>query len=356
MAVYTAIDDPSAYFQTKTYTGNGGTLAITLDGNSDLSPAFVWLKMTSHADNHSLFNTVSGVGKRLFSNLAEAEDTESTSLTAFGSDGFTLGADALANANTKTFVSWNWAGGYTASGNTGGSGTAKAYSYSASTAAGFSVVAYTGNATAGHLIPHGMGKVPRLIHIKSRADDNTWHTGSIVSASAWNDHGYLSLANAFGTDANQFGATPDSTNFRLGTGTGTNGNNGTRIAYCFADVQGYQKIGSYKGNGNANGPFVHTGFKPAFVMAKRMAGGTGSWWMRDHKIAPQNLASNVLVANSDGALTNGVGTMDFLSNGFKLRDTTDATNNSSGTYIYHAIAESPFVTSTGIPTTTRGSS
>ena len=354
MAVYTAIDDPSAYFQTKTYTGNGGTLAITLDGNSDLSPAFVWLKMTSHADNHSLFNTVSGVGKRLFSNLAEAEDTESTSLTAFGSDGFTLGADALANANSKTFVSWNWAGGYTASGNTGGSGTAKAYSYSASTAAGFSVVAYTGNATAGHLIPHGMGKVPRLIHIKSRADDNTWHTGSIVSASAWNDHGYLSLTNAFGTDANQFGATPDSTNFRLGTGTGTNGNNGTRIAYCFADVQGYQKIGKYVGNGNADGTFVYTGFRPAYVIQKSLT-TTYGWQIYDNKRGGFNSENDELLANTSAAETDGSGNgfPDFLSNGFKLRN-TDINKNASGvSYLYLAIAESPFVNSNGIPNNAR---
>ena len=348
---YTAIDDPSAYFQTTLYTGDGGgTRAVTHGGNSDLNADFVWIKDRGTTSTHYLFDSVRGVQKHLTSAAATAELSDANSLKAFNSNSFTLGTSGNVNGNTRNFVSWNWAGGTTASGNTNGS---KAYSYSASTAAGFSVVTYTGNATAGHLIPHGMTKVPRLIHVKSRGDDNGWVTGSIVSASAWNDHGYLYLANVFGTDANQFGATPDATNFRLGTGTGTNGNNGTRVALCFADVKGYQRIGKYQGNGNANGPFVYTGFKPAFVMAKKMAGGAGSWWMRDNKIAPFNLASQVFVANSTGVETNGVATMDILSNGFKLRDTTDATNSSNGTYIYHAMAENPFVTSTGIPACAR---
>jgi hypothetical protein len=354
MAAYTTIDNPELYFQAKTYTGTGSSLALTFDGSENMQPDMVWLKGRSNAGNHFLYDTVRGANRSLVPNDVDVEDTsgESTSyLTSFDSDGITLGGSYNnTNASSRTYVAWAWKAGTTGSGTTNGS---KAYSYSASPDAGFSIVTYTGNATAGHLIPHGMGKVPRLIHVKSRGDDNGWHSGTIGSASAWNDHGYLYLNNAFGTDANQFGATPDTTNFRLGTGTGTNGNNGTRVAYCFADVQGYQKIGKYSGNGNADGPFVYCGFKPAFVMVKRMAGGTGSWWMRDNKIAPFNLASNVLQANDSGIQADGVGTMDFLSNGFKLKDASDASNNSSGTYFFQAIAESPFVTSTGVPATAR---
>ena len=150
---YTTIDDPTAYFQVKTYTGNGGTNAITFDGNSDLSPDFVWLKMRSHADNHTLFNTTSGVGERLFSNLTQAESTESTSLTAFGSDGFTLGADALANANTKTFVSWNW---------------------KESATAGFDIVSYTGNGSSGLTVSHSLSAVPSVMIIKNRSGAYSW--------------------------------------------------------------------------------------------------------------------------------------------------------------------------------------
>ncbi len=359
MAVYTAIDDPSAFFQIALYSGSGSQQSITNDGNSDLQPDWLWIKERDGTSSHQLVDSVRLYYNRLESDNASAEldagQTGATNqnVTSFDSDGFGVKNGGAVNESGKTYVAWQWKAGTTASGTTGGSGTGKSYSYSANTTSGFSVVTYTGNATAGHLIPHGMSKVPRLIHVKSRGDDNGWVSGTIVSASAWNDHGYLYLNNAFGTDANQFGATPDSTNFRLGTGTGTNGNNGTRFAMCFADVQGYQKIGKYAGNGNADGPFVHTGFKPAFVMVKRIAGGTGSWWMRDNKIAPFNLASNVLQANDSGIQADGVGTMDFLSNGFKLKDTTDASNNSSGTYFFQAIAESPFVTSTGVPTTAR---
>lgn len=352
---YTAIDDPSVYFQTKIYTGTNNQLVLTFDGNSDLQPDMIWTKNRSRAStNHVLSDTVRGIGKGLYPDLANAEG-DTNYISAIGSNGYTIVAtDSVEiNRDDDTFVSWNWKAGTTASGTTGGSGTGKSYSYSANTTSGFSVVTYTGNATAGHLIPHGMSKVPRLIHIKSRGDDNGWHSGSIVSASAWNDHGYLHLNNAFGTDANQFGATPDATNFRLGTGTGTNGNNGTRVALCFADVQGYQKIGKYVGNGNANGTFVYCGFKPAFVIAKNL-GAAKSWFMYDNKRDPFNPTVEKLRADTNAAEATGTDKLiDMYSNGFKIR-TDDAEFNTSGTnYLFHAIAENPFVTSTGIPTTAR---
>ena len=344
---YTTIDDPSAYFQTVIWTGNGSARSITLDGNSDLQPDMVWLKQRSGTENHNLYDSVRGAGVRLIPNLANSEST-TNELTAFNSDGFSLADGDEVNANSSTYVAWSWKGGTTGSGTTNGS---KAYSYSASPDAGFSVVTYTGNATAGHLIPHGMGKVPRLIHVKSRADDNGWVSGTIGSAAAWNDHGYLYLANAFGTDANQFGATPDSTNIRLGTGTGTNGNNGTRVAYCFADVQGYQKIGKYVGNGNADGSFIYTGQKSAFIMIKR-TDSAQNWMLFDNKRDPDNVVREFLEANTSDA-ENSNPFLDFLSNGFKLRDGNADVNASGGTYIYMAFAENPFVTSTGVPATAR---
>ena len=330
---YTTIDDPTAYFQAKTYTGNGGTNAITFDGNSDLSPDFVWLKMRSHADNHTLFNTTSGVGERLFSNLTQAESTESTSLTAFGSDGFTLGADALANANTKTFVSWNW---------------------KESATAGFDIVSYTGNGSSGLTVSHSLSAVPSVMIIKNRSGAYSWAVYHHKNTSAPETETlFLDVNDATADRVNEFNDTaPTSSIFTVGDGNSVNNSSENFIAYLFAEKQGFSKFGSYTGNGNADGNFIYLGFKPAFVMVKRTS-GTGAWWMRDNKIAPFNLASNVLQANDSGAQADGVGTMDFLSNGFKLKDTTDASNTSGGSYIYMAFAENPFVTSTGVPTTAR---
>ena len=180
---YTTIDDPTAYFQTKLYTGTNNELVLTFDGNSNLQPDMIWTKNRSRAStNHVLSDTVRGIGKGLYPDLANAEG-DTNYISAIGSNGYTIVAtDSVEiNRDDDTFVSWNWKAGTTGSGTTNGS---KAYSYSASPDAGFSVVTYTGNATAGHLIPHGMGKVPRLIHVKSRADDNGWTSGTIVSASA----------------------------------------------------------------------------------------------------------------------------------------------------------------------------
>jgi len=351
MADYTAIDDPSAYFQTTLYTGNGSAdHAITNTGNSDLQPDMVWIKNRDATDSNVVVDSVRGVGTVLVTDSAAAESTDADTVDAFQSDGFRVDADVKVNTNAEKYVAWQWKGGTTASGTTGGSGTGKPYAYSASPASGFSVVTFTGNATAGHLIPHGMGKVPKMIHIKSRGDDNGWTSGVSV-AGGFNDHAYLYLENAFGTDANQFGGTHTTTNIRLGTGTGTNGNNGTRFAMCFADVRGYQKIGSFIGNGNTDGTSVYTGFQPAWVMIKKTS-GTGDWEILDNKRLGFNGRNETLGANYTAAEGN-YNRIDILSNGFKVRSTSGNVNTSGGTYIYLAIAENPFVTSTGVPATAR---
>ena len=149
---YTTIDDPTAYFQAKTYTGNAGTNAITNDGNSDLSPNWIWFKMRSNADNHTLFDTVRGVYKRIFSNLTQAQGTENTSLTAFGTNGFTLGSDGLANANSKTFVAWQW---------------------KESATAGFDIVAHTGTSSS-HTVAHSLATVPEMMISKNLSTTSQW--------------------------------------------------------------------------------------------------------------------------------------------------------------------------------------
>jgi len=340
---YTTIDKPSDYFNTVLRSGlyGGSDTAFTVG----FQPDWIWDKRRSGTSVHALFDSVRGFGssgKVLYSNTADAEATNAL-IKSVSSTGFTVTASS---DNTGTLVDWCWKAGTTASGTTNGS---KAYSYSASPDAGFSVVTYTGNATAGHLIPHGMGKVPSLIHVKSRGDDNGWTTGTTVSASGWNDHAYLHLTNAFGTDANQFGATPDSTNFRLGTGTGTNGNNGTRVAYCFADVQGYQKIGKYIGT--SGDTFVYTGFQPKYIFLKWLTGAE-NWSLYDIGRNPINGPNDsFLVADTSSGDNTNTDDLDILSNGFLLNRNHNRANADGQPYVYLAIAEHPFVTSTGIPTT-----
>ena len=351
---YTTIDDPSVYFQTALYNGNAGTQSIVNDGFSNLQPDMVWIKCRSgtHAtENHNLFDAVRGVTKFSIPNGTTAADsTDSNSLTAFNTDGFSLGTRTDVNGS-GAYVGWQWKVNGAGSENTVGDLTVT--NLSVNTTAGIAIGKITNGFTStgsnSETIGHGLGYVPKMIMIKNTEATSNWEMY------------HVGIGNTKKVKLNSADAAADSTLFNNTTPTSSvwsvrGGDFATGediVFYALADVQGYQKIGSYLGNGNADGPFVYTGFKPAFVMAKRAIGGNGSWWMRDNKIAPFNLASQVLAANSAGAETNGVATMDILSNGFKLRDTTDATNNSSGTYIYYAVAESPFVTSTGIPATAR---
>ena len=348
---YTSIDDPSVYFQTALHTGNAGTQSIVNDGNSDLQPDWVWIKGRTTNSHHAIFDAVRGVTKRISASENNAETTETAGLTSFNTDGWSTGSWSGSNANTKNYVSWQWKVGGAGSENTTGDLTVTALSVNQT--AGISIGkitdGFTSTGSNSETIGHGLGYVPKMIMIKNTEATSNWEMY------------HVGIGNTKKVKLNSADAAADSTLFNNTTPTSSvwsvrGGDFATGediVFYALADVQGYQKIGSYLGNGNADGPFVYTGFKPAFVMAKRAIGGNGSWWMRDRKIAPFNLASQVLVANSDGVETNGVGTMDILSNGFKLKDTTDATNNSSGTYIYWAIAENPFVTSTGVPACAR---
>ena len=354
---YTTIDDPSAYFQTTLYTGNGGTNAITNTGNSDLQPDWIWFKRRDGADNHIVFDVVRGVTKAIYPDLNNAEDNLADSLASFNSDGFTLGADTGSggsiNGSSETNVAWQWKAGGSASSNSDGSITS---SVSASTDAGFSIVSYTGNATNGATVGHGLGAVPEMLIGKDLSDTSGW--------GVWNkdltNGGYrltLSTTDAQSDDTALFGGSsrtvPTSSVFTLGSGGGLNGAN-ANIIYAFSSVKGYSKIGSYTGNGNLDGPFCFTGFKPAFVLGKR-TDSAGGWWLSDNKRSSGfNLNDEYLVADSSNAEQNdGSFASDFLSNGWKARATNGNFNADGGKYIYMAFAESPFVTSTGVPATAR---
>jgi len=350
---YTNIDDPSAYFQVATYTGNGtDNTAITYDGNSDMQPDFLWFKLRSVTGNHVLFDSTRGTSKYVRSNNNAAETTNGTLLKSFNTDGFTVGTAGNTNSNGNTLVSWGWkANGGTTSSNTDGNITSTVQS---NQDAGFSIVTYTGNGTDNQTIGHGLGVQPNWWLVKRRDSTGGWMFGA--SSILGGTSNYLALdSTAANTEINNiWGDSPtSSTLFRVSNNARLNTNNGTYVAYLFADKQGFSKFGQYIGNGNADGPFVYTGFKPAFIMGKRSS-TTGDWFIVDNKRDIDNPADKRLFANTTAVESTSTNNeVDLLSNGFKLRRNLIQSNGSGSTYIYMAFAENPFVTSTGIPTTAR---
>ena len=347
---YSTIPKGSLYMNTKLYTGNGkANQAITGVG---FQPDWVWIKNRGAA-NHYLFDAVRGVQKNIHSNENYAEVTEATTLTAFGSDGFTLSTDADINGSGASVVSWNWKANGQGSSNTDGS-INTTYT-SANTTAGFSICQYTGtgsNATIGH----GLGAVPKMIFVKCTSTSSTnW---IVYTAATGNTHWmYLNATNAASSNSTAWNNTsPTSSVFSLGNDGDVNGSGRTYIAYAFADKTGYSKVGgSYTGNGSTNGTFVYTGFKPSFVIIKRTSSGGDDWVMYDNKRNTFNVLDKRLNPNSSGA-EQDTDILDFLSNGFKLRGTPDYVNGNGSTYIYMAFAENPFVATSGttaVPVTAR---
>jgi hypothetical protein len=342
---YTTINKGSDYFNTLLWTGNGGTQSVTGVG---FAPDFVWIKRRNALAGHKVNDTVRGVNKQLTTNNTNAEGTDTNQLTAFGSDGFTLGNNADVNASGGTFVGWNWLGGGTASSNSDGSITS---TVSANTTSGFSIVSYTGtgsNATVGH----GLGVAPAMVIVKIRsAAGENWN----CYHQALGGTQYIQLNNLNAADAasNIWQDTnPTSSFFSIGTHSSVNTSSATYIAYCFADVKGFSKIGSYTGNGSTDGTFVYTGFKPAMVIWKEDA--VRGWYMMDNKRNTFNVTNNFVRPNDSAAESTAANSIaDFLSNGFKLRGTGSDVNGSGSTYIYMAIAENPFTTSSGVPCTAR---
>ena len=333
------IPNGAAYMAATTYTGTGAALSVSNAVNSvSFQPDFVWVKGRSGATDHALYDSVRGATKQLESNTTTAETTEATGLTAFGSSGFTVGALAKMNTNTATYVGWQWKGGGTAVTNTSGSITS---SVSANPSAGFSIVTYTGtgaNATVGH----GLGIAPKMVIVKSRNNVGSigywavWHT-SIPNT----DYLLLQTTDAKATSSLYWNSTsPTSTVFSLGAGTTPNASTSTYVAYCFSEIAGYSKFGSYTGNGSTDGVFVYTGFRPRFVLVKSSSAVEG-WVIWDSARDTYNAMPDVLypnLSNAEGANTQ----IDFLSNGFKLRNSATNGNITGVTYIYAAFAESPF--------------
>ena len=352
---YTTIDDPSAYFQTMIYTGNGAVRSLTNDGNSDLQPDWIWIKRRDSTGNHMSIDSTRGVTKVVYPHIANLEETLSNRVTSFDSDGYST-ANEDANTDTGTFVAWQWkANAGTTSSNSNGDITS---TVQASSTAGFSIVTYTATATAGDTVGHGLSSQPEMIMVKKRAGGDAYGWG------VW----HTSLSNNNGTkqlilDTAAAEATQDMFNdaifpsssatvFATGQNNHTNFPSGaTYVAYCFNSVQGYSKFGKYTGNNNASGPFVYTGFKPAWLMIKRTDNSEG-WHIVDHK-RDVNENNARLQAETNGGEDTSEGGLDMLSNGFKIKTTWAGFNADGGSYIYMVVAEHPFVSSKGVPTTAR---
>jgi len=338
------INKPSEYFNTKLWTGTGAENAITGVG---FQPDWVWVKRREIKD-HNLYDAVRGATKFIESNTTDAEATDAQTLKSFDSDGFTLGTSTNVNANAGIYASWNWLANGSGVSNTDGSITS---TVSANTTSGFSVVTYTGNGTAGATVGHGLGSVPKTIFVKRTDTTGSW----IVYHSTLGATKYMVLnsTDAETTDIEGWNNTePTSSVFSLGIGGAVNASGGTYVAYVFSEKKGFSKFGSYTGNGNADGPFVYTGFKPAWVLVKDSTQIQG-WGLFDNKRIGYNPRNNTLSPSDSVAEYTSGFDVDILSNGFKVR-TTDALYNYNGsTYIYMAFAENPLVGTNNIPACAR---
>ena len=342
-------ESPSDYFNTVLYTGNGGTQSITGVG---FQPDWVWMKSRAEgASNYTGHNVVQdsvrGVGTNtaLVTNetYSEAGTGYSDALTAFDSDGFSLGSRNQVNYNTDAFVAWNWKAGGTGVSNTDGTITS---TVSANTTSGFSIVTYTGNGTSGATVGHGLGVAPQMLIVKNRdvgsGGDANWQ---VYHESIGNTQ-YLILnltdnASSTGGVGRWNNTTPSSTVFTLGDTGSVNNTGEDYVAYCFAGVEGYSKFGSYTGNGSADGPFVYTGFRPAWIMYKKSTDGAENWEIFDTARDTFNDMDDGLKANTSDAEAD-LSDFDVLSNGFKVRTSASRMNTSGPTYIFIAFAENPF--------------
>jgi hypothetical protein len=328
---YTTIDDPAQYFQTVLYTGNGSDdRDITLPGDKDMQPDLVWLKSRSTNNyNHFWTDSVRGVTKYIKSDANSAENTLSGSVKAFNSDGFRVGTEADVNNNTTTYVAWCW---------------------KEDTTAGFDIITYSGSSSSQD-ISHGLGVKPDWILNKIISTTGEWNV--YHDSFAQGERIKLNSTGAKNTNNSIYDALPDSSVIHIGTSGDINTDGATHVFYAWRAVKGFSKFGSYTGNGNADGIFIYTGFKPAWVMT-RQTNGTNHWHIHDNKRNTFNVVGKNLKAdanNTEEDPSGGENSRDFLSNGFKFRNADH--NNQAQSYIYMAFAESPFVNSNGVPTNAR---
>ena len=349
---YTTIPKSTDYFNTSLWTGNDTAQTIT---GIPFAPDFVWIKNRSTAESHTLVNTVIGANNFLKSNATSANNTNTEFVKSFTSDGYTLGNADEVNNGSNNIVGWNWKANGAGASNTAGSiNTTKT---SANTTSGCSIITYTGNGSAGATIGHGMGIKPSMIIIKNSSIIQDWivYTQSLTATKIL----YLNQTGGFNDNNVFFNDTEPTTSLiTLGSNSSVNGSGNSHVAYCFADVQGYSKQNSYVGNGNVNGTFNYTGFKPAFVMIKNYAdsGGAsnngGNWRIFDNQRLGYNVNNATLYPNLSNSEADET-SLDLLSNGFKMRGTTGDLNENGMKYVYMAFAAEPLVSTNGNAATAR---
>ena len=357
---YTEIDNPELYFQVELYTGTSGDgNAMTFDGSEDMQPDMIWVKSRGNA-YHYVADSVRGVTKRIAPDRSDAETTTTDTLASFDSDGFTLDDDATnnwINYSGTSYVAWCWKAGGSASSNSDGTNITS--TVSANTDAGFSIASYTGSGTDSDTVGHGLGSAPKMIFLKKRDALDSWyvmHTSLSANSALLLD----GTSPEYGLGTLTYGVlstSPTSSVFSFAAGAGAvptgnvNNSSSTYITYCFAEKQGFSKFGSYVGNSSTDGTFVYTGFSPSFLMIK-CTSGTEEWWTWDNKRDTYNVVDEALHANDEDAVEVS-DSLDFLSNGFKMRVNSGARNATGTTYIYMAFAEAPFVNSNGVPCNAR---
>ena len=342
---YTTINKSSDYFNTKLYTGTGSQQTISGVGfESD----FTWIKLRNqNTANHELFDIIRGATKYLGSNTTSAEQTDAQKLQSWNSDGFVIGTNGNVNQNTASFASWNWKANGAGVSNTDGSINS---TVSVNQSAGFSIVTYSGNATTGATIGHGLNSVPKMIIVKSRTNGSDWwgtyhHSLGNTKAVFLNDNNIQQTRTYWNNTS------PDENVFTVSNERSVNGSGETFVAYCFADVTGYSKFGSYVGASSTDGAFIYLGFKPTFFMAKSVSNSTENWYMFDSKREGYNPENRDLYADLN-AVEGSADWLDFVSNGVKFRYNSAGLNGSSNTYIYAAFGQS-LVGSNNVPCTAR---
>ena len=343
---YTTINKPTDHFNTLLYVGNGS------DANSitgvGFKPDWVWTKNRDHAADNYQHDIVRGVQNAIRSNNNSATYATSINLQSFDSDGFTLGTQDGLNKSGDKIVSWNWlAGGSQGSSNTDGS-INTTYT-SANTTSGFSISQYTGDGSTS-TVGHGLGVIPKVIIIKGLSNSGAWQ---FYHEDLGNNKKLILNTNAAESSSGYMNNTSPTSSVFTVTNDNDIGTSGyTYVAYAFAEKTGFSKFSSYTGNGQTNGAFINTGFKPAWVMVKRYDSGSEDWRISDNKRDPENVMDRVLFANLSN-VESDADVLDFLSNGFKLRTTDGGMNAAGGTYVYMAFAEAPFVGTNNIPCTAR---
>ena len=333
---------PSDFFNVVLYTGNAtADRQITLGFQPDMA----WAKSRTNTENHALFDSVRG-GYRIMPDQDNAQDAN-TGVTAWNSTGYVIGSSDSFNSNSQDFVNWAWKMG-TTSGLSGGTITPSGYSIS--TTAGQSIIAYTGTGSAG-TIPHGLGKTPDMILVKETSNATNWAVYTTIVGKS--NFLILNTDASEASTSNWNSTLPTSSLFSIGAGGQVNTSGRTYVAYCFANIPGYSKAGSYVGTGNADGVFVYTGFRPAMVIVKD-TNNNEDWWMVDYKRSAYNLTDKIITPDQNIAEVQDTGYFgDMVSNGFKMKSTNVSFNASGNYFTYLAFAEFPLVSSNDVPTVAR---